>query len=171
MCGGCSPAARGAAGAARWPCSWRSSPRMLRPTYVFTQMKQHRATLIVLGRSFAQHVDRRRNGQQNALATAARNGRSARCRRFASLNEDLDVKFYTFDSDLTPIDLADDKKFDLAKSPTAAKRRSAPRMDDALRREAGHRLAGMILLSDGAQNCALPARRSAANPGPALWPS
>ena len=42
-------------------------------------------------------------------------------------------------------------------------------MDDALRRETGHRLAGMILLSDGAQNALYPHDESPQTPAVA-WP-
>ena len=99
---------------------------MLRPTYVFTQMKKHRATLIVLADRSRQHGDQRRNGQQNRAGNCSAKRSIRRCRRCRELGEDLDVKFYTFDSDLTPIDLTEERNSIWAKSPTAAKRRSAP---------------------------------------------
>src|SRR5947209_5732511 len=78
---------------------------LLRPTYVFTEMKRHRATLIVL-------VDRSRS-----MSVADEFKGLTRWKRltdeiekalpaFRDLSEDLDVKFYTFDADLAPVDLA-----------------------------------------------------------------
>jgi uncharacterized membrane protein len=125
---------------------------LLRPTHVFTEMKRHRATMIVL-------VDR-----SKSMSIADQDGKSrweilraavdAALPDLRGLNEDLDVKFYTFDSKITPVDLG--PTFDLGA--TAAGRETAigAALDDALQRETGHRLAGVILLSDGAQNALYP---------------
>ena len=74
---------------------------------------------------------------------------------FAQLSDDLDVKFYTFDAALAPVDLAADK-FDLGPIPDGRETAIGAAMEDALRREAGHRVAGVMLLSDGAQNALYP---------------
>lgn len=125
---------------------------MLRPTHVFTEMKHHRATLIVL-------VDR---SKSMSIADEGGVSRWEAVRKligdtlpdFRALADELDVKFYAFDSALRPVELG--PNFDLGA--TAAGRETAigAAMDDALRRETGHRLAGMILLSDGAQNALYP---------------
>jgi hypothetical protein len=127
---------------------------MLRPTFVFTEMKRHRATLIVL-------VDRSRS-----MSVADEFQGMTRWKRlsdevekalpaFRDLAGDLDVKFYTFDSALAPLDLAD-AKFTLGATADGAQTAIGAALDDALRKEVGHRLAGVILLSDGAQNALEP---------------
>jgi uncharacterized membrane protein len=125
---------------------------MLRPTHVFTEMKRHRATMIVL-------VDR-----SKSMSIADQNGESRwdvlrgavqdALPDFRGLNDDLDVKFYTFDSAITPVDLS--PTFDLGATAEGRETAIGAAMDDALRRETGHRLAGVILLSDGAQNALYP---------------
>jgi uncharacterized membrane protein len=128
---------------------------MLRPTYVFTQMKKHRATLIVLAdRSRSMSINDETGSKTRWQLLRETVDRALPALR--GLGEDLDVKLYTFDADLTPIDLNGDKKFDLGEIPDGRETAIGAAMNDALRREAGHRLAGMILLSDGAQNALYP---------------
>ena len=69
-------------------------------------------------------------------------------------DDDLDVKFYTFDSAVKPVDLS--PTFDLGATADGRETAIGAAMDDALQRETGHRLAGVILLSDGAQNALYP---------------
>ncbi|HEV3417371.1 MAG TPA: hypothetical protein VG056_11170 [Pirellulales bacterium] len=127
---------------------------MVRPTYVFTTMKRHRATLIVL-------VDRSRS-----MSVADEINGATRWQRlrdevdkalpaFRDLNDDLDVKFYTFDSDLAPVDVMD-RKFDLGAAADGPQTAIGAAMSDALHKETGHRLAGVVLLSDGGQNALEP---------------
>ena len=73
---------------------------------------------------------------------------------FRGLGEDLDVKFYTFDSTIAPVDLS--PTFDLGATAEGRETAIGAALDDALQRETGHRLAGVILLSDGAQNALYP---------------
>ncbi len=125
---------------------------MFRPTHVFTEMKHHRSTLIVLAdRSKSMSIaDEGGVSRWEALRTLIGNSLPD----FRSLTDDFDVKFYTFDAAIAPIELG--PNFDLGA--TAAGRETAigAAMDDTLRRETGHRMAGMILLSDGAQNALAP---------------
>ena len=127
---------------------------MLRPTYVYTEMKRHRATLIVL-------VDRSRS-----MSVADEFSGMTRWKRlteevdkalpsFRDLNQDLDVKFYTFDTDVAPLDVTD-AKFTLGDKADGTQTAIGAALDDALRKEVGHRMAGAILLSDGAQNALEP---------------
>ena len=112
---------------------------MLRPTYVFTEMKRHRATLIVL-------VDRSRS-----MSVADEFSGMTRWKRltdevakalpsFRDLNQDLDVKFYTFDSDVAPLDVMDGK-FTLGDKADGTQTAMGAALDDALRNEVGHRMA------------------------------
>ncbi|HEY1784956.1 MAG TPA: hypothetical protein VGG30_05375, partial [Pirellulales bacterium] len=74
---------------------------MLRPTHVFTEMRHHRATLIVL-------VDR---SKSMSIADEGGVSRWEALRKtiadalpdFRALGDDLDVKFYTFDSAISQI--------------------------------------------------------------------
>ena len=127
---------------------------MLRPTYVFTEMKRHRATVIVLAdRSRSMSVADEFKGltRWKRLTDEVEKALPA----FRDLTEDLDVKFYTFDADIGPVDLAD-KNFTLGNKADGAQTAIGAALDDALRKEIGHRLAGVILLSDGAQNALEP---------------
>ena len=127
---------------------------MLRPTYVFTEMKRHRATLIVLvDRSRSMSVADEMNGvtRWQRLSNEVKKALPA----FRDLNEDLDVKFYTFDTETAPLDVMD-ANFDLGKLADGPQTAIGAALEDALRKEIGHRLAGAILLSDGAQNAIYP---------------
>ncbi len=126
---------------------------LLRPTHVFTEMKRHRATLIVLvDRSRSMSIaDEPGKTRWQALRDEVQRALPA----FRQLNDDLDVKFYTFDAGLTPVDLTDGK-FDLGDTADGRQTAIGAALDDALRKEAGHRLAGVILLSDGAQSAIFP---------------
>lgn len=127
---------------------------MLRPTYVFTEMKRHRATVIVLAdRSRSMSVADEFKGltRWKRLTDEVEKALPA----FRDLTEDLDVKFYTFDAEIAPVDLAD-KNFTLGEKADGAQTAIGAALDDALRKEIGHRLAGVILLSDGAQNALEP---------------
>jgi uncharacterized membrane protein len=127
---------------------------MLRPTYVLTEMKRHRATLMVLAdRSRSMSIADELNGKTRWQLLREAIDRALPA--FRQLNEDFDVKFYTFDSELSPVDLAEGK-FDLGETADGRQTAIGAAMDDALRKETGHRLAGMILLSDGAQNAFYP---------------
>ena len=102
---------------------------LLRPTHVFTEMKRHRATMIVL-------VDR-----SKSMSIADQDGKSrweilraavdAALPDLRGLNEDLDVKFYTFDSEITPVDLG--STFDLGATAEGRETAIGAAMDDALR--------------------------------------
>jgi hypothetical protein len=127
---------------------------LLRPTYVFTEMKRHRATLIVLvdrSRSMSVADEFKGMTRWKRLSDEVEKALPA----FRDLTADLDVKFYTFDSSLAPLDLAD-SKFTLGVTADGPQTAIGAALDDALRKEVGHRLAGAILLSDGAQNALEP---------------
>jgi hypothetical protein len=80
------------------------------------------------------------------------------------LSEDLEVKVYTFDSELHPLDFSAGK-LDLSHPPDGQQTAIGAALEDVLRREAGKRLAGVVLLSDGAQRAYAP--RDIAPQGPA----
>jgi uncharacterized membrane protein len=121
---------------------------MLRPTLIYTAIKKQQATLVVL-------VDRSRSmlvadafankTRWQALETAIKDATPA----LAELAQDLEVKLYAFDADAYEIDF-DGKTLDLGPAPDGQQSAIGWVMEDVLRRETGKRLAGVILLSDGA---------------------
>jgi hypothetical protein len=127
---------------------------MLRPALVHTSTKRRSATLVVLiDRSRSMQVADAVGGKSrwNLLQAAVEEALPT----LESLAEDLEVKVYTFDAALEPVDfstgeLALDKPADGVQTAIGAA------LDDVLRREAGKRIAGVILLSDGAQRAYAP---------------
>ncbi len=121
---------------------------MLRPTLIYTDVKQQQATLVVL-------VDRSRSmlvadafankTRWQALEAALKDATPA----LADLAKDLEVKLYTFDADAHEIDF-DGQTLDLGPTPDGQQSAIGWVMEDVLRRQTGKRLAGVILLSDGA---------------------
>ena len=68
------------------------------------------------------------------------------------LRELFEVKLYTFDGETYPIDI-DKSKFDFGPGAVGTQTAIGAALEDVLRHEAGKRLAGVILLSDGGQRC------------------
>ncbi len=136
---------------------------MLRPTLVYTTSKARSATLAVL-------IDRSRS-----MLVADSVGGRTRWEMLKSavgdalpalddLSENVELKLYTFDSAVQPIEL-DRGRLDLGETPSGEQTAIGAALDDVLRREAGKRLIGVVLLSDGAQRAYAP--RDIAPQGPA----
>ncbi len=135
---------------------------MLRPSLVYTNMRRQSATLVLLiDRSRSMMVadavggktrwDVLRAAIDEALPTLQK------------LGEELEIKVYQFDADLTPVDFSSGT-IDLAATPEGEQTAIGAALDDVLRRESGKRLVGVILLSDGAQRAYAP--RDVAPQGP-----
>ncbi len=136
---------------------------MLRPALVTTQSKRQSATLVLL-------VDRSRS-MMIADAVGGKTRwevlRSAIDESLPTLQkiaEQLEVKIYTFDAELHPLDFSQGT-LDLNDTPDGRQTAIGAALEDVLRREAGKRFAGVILLSDGAQRAYAP--RDLAPQGPA----
>jgi hypothetical protein len=140
---------------------------MLRPTLVWTKVTKQAATLLVLvdhSRSMlvADMVGKKSRWQ--AAEAALRESLSA----FDALSKDLEIKFYEIDSEARAIDYTPGK-LDLGGAPDGMQTALGSALDQALKEQAGKRLAGVILLSDGAQRAypphdlppQIPARRMA----------
>jgi hypothetical protein len=133
---------------------------LLRPSLVHTTTKKQPATLIVL-------VDRSRSmmvadafGNKSRWA-ALKSTLSEAIPGFAQLIEEREIqtKVYTFDAELQPLgfDAAKtDAAFELGDKAEGEQTALGAALEDVLRREAGKRLAGIILLSDGAQRAYAP---------------
>ena len=63
----------------------------------------------------------------------------------------FEVKVYAFDQNTAPLAIAANGKIALPEKPQGQQTAIGAAINDVLRREAGKRLLGMILLSDGAR--------------------
>jgi hypothetical protein len=128
---------------------------MLRPTLVYTKVEPVQASLVLLvdgSRSMqvADSVaDKSRWDAMKLLLDAA-------AADLASLDETWDVTAYGFDTDTRKLELRAGK-LTLAAAPDGEQSALGAAIGDALERESGGRVLGMLLLSDGAQR-ALPPR-------------
>ncbi len=135
---------------------------MLRPALVHTTAKRQSATLVLLvDRSRSMTIADSVGGKTRweVLQAALDEARPT----LQKIGEDLEVKLYTFDSQLHPLDFSPGK-LDLGEPPDGEQTAIGAALEDVLRREAGKRLAGVLLLSDGAQRAYAP--RDIAPQGP-----
>jgi hypothetical protein len=135
---------------------------MLRPALVYTESKPQSATLVVLvddSRSMIVADAVGGNSRWEMLRSAVEDALPA----LNSIADDVEVKVYGFDAGLHTIDLKDGR-LDLPETPAGDQTAIGAALDDVLRREAGKRLVGVILLSDGAQRAYAP--RDVAPQGP-----
>ena len=145
---------------------------LLRPTRVYTEIRQQPATLVVLAdRSKSMQTadafgDRSR---WDALRDTIAQSQSL----LSNMGENMEVKVYDFARELAPVEFIGGN-LDLGKSADGKETAIGAALDDVIRRESGERLAGVVLLSDGAQQAyaprdtqpQLPARRLNDLPAP-----
>jgi uncharacterized membrane protein len=127
---------------------------MLRPTLVYTETKKQAATLVLLvDATRSMTVPDSMNGKSRweVLVRACKAAAPA----LAELGRDFEIKAYAFDADLRALDVADGK-INLPESPLGQQTAIGSALEDVLRFEAGKRLLGVILLSDGAQRATAP---------------
>ena len=127
---------------------------MLRITRVFTDIRQRPATLALL-------IDRSKS-MQTADAFGDRPRWDAlkeiidqSLPLLSNMGENLEVKVYAFDRDISPVEFSNGQ-LNLGKTPDGAQSAIGAALDDVTRRESGKRIAGIILLSDGAQQAFAP---------------
>ncbi len=122
---------------------------MLRPTLLYTETKKQAATLVILAdRSRSMSVPDELDGKSrwDAERRALDDARGP-IRRLA---EEFEVKAYTFDGELHPAELSKGQ-VQLGEKPDGQQTALGAVLDDVLREQAGKRLLGVLLLSDGAQ--------------------
>ncbi|HET6882884.1 MAG TPA: glutamine amidotransferase [Pirellulales bacterium] len=127
---------------------------MLRPTLVWTKTTKQAATLLVL-------VDRSRSmlvtdmvgkkSRWDAAQAALRDSLPA----FDELSKDLEIKFYEFGDEAHPIEYSPGK-LGMSAAPEGLQTAIGSSLEQVLKAQAGKRLAGVILLSDGAQRAYAP---------------
>jgi Putative glutamine amidotransferase len=128
---------------------------ILRPTIVYTKVDPVEASLLLLvdGSRSMQVADslgdRSRWESMKVLLDSA-------APHVAQLDETWDVSAYAFDTDTRKLDLNDDGTIALADAPTGEQSALGAAIEDALDRETGDRVLGILLLSDGAQRALSP---------------
>jgi hypothetical protein len=131
---------------------------MLRPTLVRTTTTPQSATLIVLldrSRSMSVPDEAGKKTRWEAMSQVI----EAAWPAMRKMGKDFEIKVYTFDSEAHAVDNSKDK-LDLEREPEGHQTAIGWVIDKVVREEAGKRLAGVILLGDGAQQAAPPRDRS-----------
>ncbi|HVA46517.1 MAG TPA: glutamine amidotransferase [Pirellulales bacterium] len=127
---------------------------MLRPTLVWTKITKQAATLLVLldhSRSMLVTDMVGKKSRWDAAQAALKESLPA----FDELAKDLEVRVYEFDEQARAVDY-EPGKLDLGGVPDGVQTAIGSSMDQVLKAQAGKRLAGVILLSDGAQRAYAP---------------
>ena len=121
---------------------------MLRPTWVLSQTKRQTATLILLiDQSRSMQVPDAADGQKRwqALTNAVMDA----VPKLHDLADELEIKVYTFDAKARILEW-DGRDIQLPETADGPQSDIGSVLADVVRRELGKRLAGVILLSDGA---------------------
>jgi len=127
---------------------------MLRPTLVYTESTMQPATVIVLAdQSQSMSVPDAIGGKTRweALRRTLDDAQDA----FNQLGENFEIKAYAFDLQARSAKVLDGK-IPLAETPEGKQTAIGSVLEDVLRQEAGKRLLGVLLLSDGAQRAYAP---------------
>ncbi|MHC4401342.1 MAG: glutamine amidotransferase [Planctomycetota bacterium] len=121
---------------------------MLRPTLVYTQTEKQSATLVVLvdvTRSMTVPDESGGSTRWETMKKALADAQHA----LARLAEDFEVQVYAFDAEARPLDFSAGAV--QLEEPQGDQTAIGSVLEDVLREQAGKRLLGVILLSDGAQ--------------------
>ncbi|MGD9646856.1 MAG: glutamine amidotransferase [Pirellulales bacterium] len=126
---------------------------LLRPTIVYTTAKRQASTLVLLAdqsRSMQTRDSLGNESRWEVLRTVLGDAAPT----LDDLSDDVEIKVFSFASEVSPIEV-DDGTARLEKVATGSESAIGAALAEVLRREAGKRLAGVVLLTDGAQR-ALP---------------
>jgi hypothetical protein len=127
---------------------------MLRPTLIYMQTKKQSATLVVLAdqsRSMSVPDAVGNKTRWQALRGTLQNAAPA----LAKLQRDFELKSYAFDAEVHEA-AAEDGRIELPEKPEGKQTAIGAALEEVLGREAGKRLLGVVLLSDGAQRAYAP---------------
>ncbi|MCG8584275.1 MAG: glutamine amidotransferase [Pirellulales bacterium] len=122
---------------------------MLRPTLVYMEKQAQTATVaIVMDRSKSMRVRDMYDGtsRYEAMQKMMDDAES----KLRELNETLNIKLYTFAGNIEPVELGDGP-LELPLEPTGGETAIGAALEETVRREAGGRIAAVILPSDGTQ--------------------
>lgn len=126
----------------------------LRPTLVYTEVKKQSATVVMLlDRSRSMSVPDALGGRSRweALRRSVDDAAPA----LARLAEDFELKVYSFDAEAHPLEPLQGK-ISLDETPDGEQTAIGAVLAEVLREQAGKRLLGVVLLSDGAQRALAP---------------
>ena len=132
---------------------------LLQPRLIYIETRKQPATLILLiDRSQSMSVPDAGGGKTRwQLLQLSLDEAQAALADLAEDFPDLELKAYTFDVQTDPAEVDRARgKLDLPESPQGKQTAIGAALDDVLRAEAGKRLLGVILLSDGAQRAYAP---------------
>jgi uncharacterized membrane protein len=127
---------------------------LLRPTFVYTELKPQSASLLLL-------IDSSRSMEvEDSLGNASRWAAlksllAESAGELATLAAKLDVKVYAFDAETRPVEM-NGGRISLPDMPTGGQSTLGASMDDILNREASSRVLAAMILSDGAQRAVAP---------------
>jgi uncharacterized membrane protein len=125
-----------------------------RPTHLSSEMKRLPSTVVLLvDRSRSMQVEDETGGKSRW--EALRSTLDEAVPELRALKDDYEIKIYEFDAETSPVDFADGD-FKLAEKAEGKQTAIGAALEDVLRREAGKRLAAVILMSDGAQKAYMP---------------
>jgi uncharacterized membrane protein len=127
---------------------------MLRPTLVHSQIVKQSATVVLLADSSRSMQVADAAGKEtrwDVLKSILEANQAA----LRSLQDDFDVQPFTFAGELHPLDLGA-RPLALGSRPEGRETAIGAVLEDVLRQVAGKRLAGIILISDGAQRAIAP---------------
>jgi len=122
---------------------------MLRPTLVTMETRKQSATLVILAdksRSMTVRDEGNAVPRWDALRSALDNARGA----IQAIANEVEVKAYAFDAELYPLTVAGGR-VTLGDAADGQQSAIGYALEEVLREEAGKRLLGILLLSDGAQ--------------------
>jgi hypothetical protein len=153
---------------------------LLRPTLVSSRKSRQKATVILLADSSESMTVADADGGRTRWRAVVESLEAARPAAAELLARgDFEIAAWTFDRELHPLAAEGDDPFPLAEwadAATAEETAIGSAVDEALRAASGRRLAGMIVLSDGAQHAYAPrdlppqsAARNVADSGAPLW--
>ncbi len=128
---------------------------MLRPTLIYTEVTKQAATLVVLAdQSRSMSVPDALGGRKTrweALRDSLHDARGG----LERIADDFEVRAFAFDDVARPAE-TQGGEIQLEQSPNGRETAIGAVLDDVLRLEAGKRLLGVVLLSDGAQRAYAP---------------
>ncbi|MBM4022412.1 MAG: hypothetical protein FJ284_09260 [Planctomycetes bacterium] len=153
---------------------------MLRPTLVSSRKSRQKATVILLADSSESMTVADAAGGRTRWDALVESLAAARPAAAALIERgDIEISAWTFDRELHPLAARGDDPFPLAAwadAATADETAIGSAVDESLRAVRGRRLAGVIVVSDGAQHAYAPrdlppqsAARNVADAGAALW--
>jgi hypothetical protein len=122
---------------------------MLRPTLVYTRVKRQEATVVLLAdRSRSMSVPDEADGKSRweAQYKAWEQARPA----LRDLEQEFQIKAYTFDDQVHPAEIRGGR-IELGEEPDGRQTAIGAVLEDILRQQAGKRVLGIVLSSDGAQ--------------------